>query len=102
MEIYKTLSEAVNDLVKKGYTYNFNLKNDCIQCAENNMTLQPDEFDIDEVYRFEGMNDPGDSSILYAISSHHGLKGLLVNAYGVYDDSAASDLVKKLKVHGEK
>lgn len=99
MQPYKTLSEAVNDLTKKGYTYNFNIKEDCIHCSENNTSLQPSEFEIDEVYRFEGMNDPGDSTILYAISSHHGLKGLLVNAYGAYDDGAASELVKKLKVH---
>jgi hypothetical protein len=99
MQPYKTLSEAVNDLTKKGYTYNFNIKSDCLECAENNMMLQPDEFDIDAVYRFEGMNDPGDSTILYAISSHHGLKGLLVNAYGMYDDAAASEIIRKLKVH---
>ncbi len=99
MNPYKTLSEATNDLFQKGYTYNFNLRPDCIECMENNTSLQPDEFEIDNVYRFEGMNDPGDSNILYAISSHHGLKGLLVNAYGVYADTFSADLIKKLDAH---
>lgn len=100
MNTYNTLSEAVNDLTKKGYTLNFNLKQDCIECAEQPLSLQPEEFEIDDVYRFEGQNDPGDSNILYAISSHnHQVKGLLVNAYGAYSDSFSAKMVEKLKLH---
>ena len=33
------------------------------------MQLQPDEFEIDEVYRFQEMSDVDNESILYAISS---------------------------------
>jgi len=100
MKTYNTLSEAVNDLSKRGYTYNFNLKKDCVECVEKKIDLRPDEFEIDEAHRFEGMTDPGDSNILYAISSHnHKLKGLLVNAYGVYADTHTSEMVAKLKIH---
>src|SRR5688572_19114591 len=98
MKTYRTLSEAVNSLIKQGYTYDFNLKTDCLECRENNQILRPSEFEIDEIHRFEGMNDPGDSNILYAISSRdHQLKGLLVNAYGVYSDSFSAEMVSKLK-----
>jgi hypothetical protein len=46
------------------------------------------------------MTDPSDQSILYAISSHdQKLKGILVNAYGLYADSVADDMVKKLGMH---
>lgn len=94
---YNTLSEAINDLTKKGYTHNFNIKEDCIECAENNCQLQPDEFEIDEKYRFQEMSDVDNESILYAISSKDGkLKGLLVNAYGIYADYASFKLVQKL------
>ena len=57
MKTYTTLSEAVNELTKKGYTYNFNLKQECIECTENNLQLQPEEFEIDEVHRFQEMSD---------------------------------------------
>lgn len=50
---YTSLSEAINDLTKKGYTYNFNIKEDCIECAENQNQLQPEEFLIDEKHRFQ-------------------------------------------------
>ncbi len=94
---YTTLSEAINDLSKGGYTLNFNIKNDCIECAENSLLLHPDEFEIDEVYRFQEMSDVDNESILYAISSkQNNIKGLLVNAYGIYADTASAALVAKL------
>jgi len=97
MKSYTTLSEAINELVKKGYTFNFNIKNDCIECVENNVQLQPDEFEIDEIYRFQEMSDVDNESILYAISStQNGMKGLLVNAYSIYADIASAKLVAKL------
>lgn len=95
-----TLSETINHLVKKGYTYNFNIKSDCIECAENNLQLHPDDFEIDEVHRFQEMSDVDNESILYAISSTTGhLKGLLVNAYGIYADPVSAQLVSKLSVN---
>ena len=97
MKTYATLSEAINDLTKRGYTFNFNLKNDCIECVEKNIQLQPDEFEIDEVHRFQEMSDVDSESILYAISStQNNLKGLLVNAYGIYADTASAKLIEKL------
>jgi hypothetical protein len=97
MKTYTTLSEAVNDLTKKGYTFNFNIKNDCIECAENKIQLHPDEFEIDELHRFQEMSDVDNESILYAISStQNNLKGLLVNAYGIYADTVSAALVAKL------
>jgi hypothetical protein len=100
MKYYDTLSQAVNELQKKGYTYNFSLKSDCIECLESEISLQPDDFEIDEVHRFEGQTNPDDQSVLYAISSKDGkLKGLVVNAYGIYSDNTSDTLVQKLKVH---
>ncbi|MBK5195269.1 MAG: phosphoribosylpyrophosphate synthetase [Proteiniphilum sp.] len=97
MRTYTTLSEAINDLAKKGYTANFNIENDCIVCAENMLQLHPEEFEIDDVYRFQEMSDLDNESILYAISSsQHQLKGLLVNAYGIYSETATTELIEKL------
>lgn len=102
MQSYPTLSLAINDLIRRGYTYNFNLRPDCLECAENQLNIHPDDFDIDEIHRFEGMTDPGDSSILYAISSEkYGLKGLVVSAYGVYADTYSTEMMAKLEVRRE-
>lgn len=43
------------------------------------------------------MSDLDNESILYAISSEvNKIKGLLVNAYGIYSDTATTELVRKL------
>ena len=53
---------------------------------------------MDEVHRFEGMTNPDDSSVLYAIASTGGLKGLLVDAYGAYAESVSQEMIRKLQI----
>ncbi len=49
-------------------------------------------------YRFEGVSDPADEAILYAISSaQFHLKGTLVNDYGIYSDAATDKLLRILQ-----
>lgn len=44
--------------------------------------------------------DPEDQSIVYAICSRdHGIKGILVNAYGLDASSMNQELVRKLATH---
>ena len=96
---YDTVTEAVNDLQKRGYTTNFSLLTEveCIECKSTSLRLSSDEFEIDEVYRFEGMTDPGDEMIVIAISSkQHDVKGLVVNGFGVYASSKISKITERL------
>ncbi len=96
MQFYDTLTEALTDLKKKGYTENLNLKPDCIECRS--LQLYPGDFMIDSFYRFEGASNPDDNSIVYAISSNKGIKGTLVDAYGMYADSLNEDMIRKLRI----
>lgn len=99
-ESYGTLSETINGLKKEGYTLDFNLQDDCVACQSTNTILSPDDFEIDKVYRFEGASNPDDESILYAISSSKfGVKGLLVNGYGISADEISDAIIKKLSTH---
>lgn len=98
MKTFETLSQAITGLKTLGYTNDFNLHPDWIECRELNQKLKPEEFHVDEVHRFEGMTNPDDSSVLYAISSSGGLKGLLVDAYGVYATSISPGMLKKLHI----
>ncbi len=75
------------------------LQPNCLFCKDKQIRLNANEFDIDEVYRFEGNSDPTDETIVYAISSEDGtVKGILVNAYGPYSDTASEELVSKLNI----
>lgn len=100
MKSYTTLIDAINGLKSQGYTEDFNLKETHIDANNGQYQLSPDDFKVDEVYRFEGNSDPEDQSVLYAISSEKfKLKGLLVNAYGIYNNKEANEIIKKLRVH---
>ena len=96
---YTTLTAAMEAMRREGYTEDFNLLTDAVECRAKNCRMSPKEFKIDKYFRFEGPTDPGDQAILYAISSRkHKLKGLLVNGYGIYSEAASNDLVDKLSV----
>lgn len=98
MKTYDTLSEAMLALKVKGYLNDFNLHPEWIECPPLKMKLVPEEFHVDEVHRFEGMTDPDDSAVLFAISSSNGLKGLLVDAYGLYANSLSPLMIEKLTI----
>ena len=102
MTQYDTVSQAVENLKERGYTTDFNLLFDRIECSKTPVSLGVNEFEITEVYRFEGDSDPADEAVVYAVESKHGLKGVLVNGYGISAESISEDMVKKLTVrHGE-
>lgn len=99
MKPYATLPEAISTLREKGYTIDFSQREECIECMHSGTQLSPAEFQIDEAFRFEADSDPENQSVLYAISSADGkLKGLLVNAYGIYSDAASDAMIEKLKI----
>jgi hypothetical protein len=91
---YDTVSQAVNGLKERGYTMDFNLKTNSIECEGHK--FNPKDFEIKEFHRFEGSSDPGDESIVYAIESKDGLKGVLVNGYGIYSEPLSDEMMKKL------
>ncbi|WP_430405043.1 phosphoribosylpyrophosphate synthetase [Fluviicola sp.] len=99
---YETVTEAVNDLKKRGYTSDLSMEadKDYLFCNSTATELSPEDFTIDELYRFEGMTDPGDEMIVYAISSSEkNIKGIVVNAFGIYSSYRASKLVEYLTKH---
>ncbi|KIC96201.1 hypothetical protein [Flavihumibacter solisilvae] len=99
MYSYSTLSETMNDLRREGYVEDFNLKQNCLECRNGEFQLFADDFKIDKYFRFEGQSNPSDQAILYAISSdRQQLKGILVNAYGIYSDPVTDEMLKKLEM----
>jgi hypothetical protein len=96
---YDTVSEAVNNLLQRGYDTSFNCKESeqCEICNSISSGLSATDFVIDEVHRFEGMTDPADQTIIYAVSSEiFNIKGIVVNGYGMYADSDTSAIVQNL------
>ena len=98
MKTFDTLSQAIDHLKNKGYVHDFNLHPEWIECTPLNKKFAPEQFHVDEVHRFEGMTNPDDSSVLFAISSSEGEKGLLIDAYGPYAESLSPGMIQKLTI----
>ncbi|MBK9737771.1 MAG: hypothetical protein IPO92_23675 [Saprospiraceae bacterium] len=92
---YETVSEAINELRSQGFTVDFNLEKNCIVCHPEK--FNPDEFEIVEVFRYEGNSDPADEATVYGIVSSSGVKGILVTGDGNMTDSVSIEILKKLK-----
>jgi hypothetical protein len=100
VENYDTVVAALTGLKAKGYTLDFNIAFDKITCSENGLCLNPHEFEITAVYRFEGETNPADEDVVFAIESKDGtVKGSLTSAYGMYADTISTEMIQKLSMH---
>jgi hypothetical protein len=97
MKNYESLIDALDDLKTRGYEADFSTEPDCLYCGDLDIRLNPEEFHVDEVYRFEEGSTPEDNAVLYAISATSGIKGTLVDAYGTYAENMSFEMAKKLQ-----
>jgi hypothetical protein len=88
------LAETIKELESKGYVHDLNLVGDCPNSVGARFKAFGEEFQIDSIFRFDEMSDPGDQAILYAIHSIlTGRKGTLVNGFGVYTETSTNEMV---------
>jgi hypothetical protein len=80
-----TLSEVLEQLRIKNFDNEFRWTSEGFSAGKGK-TYQPEELSIVKIYRFEGMTDPADMSILYIIKANDGLIGYSIDSYGVYSD----------------
>lgn len=93
---YATVTDAINKLKSEGFTTEFIIKENSIRSGSTE--IQSDDLEIVDVYRYEGDTDPSDEAIVYALESTSGIKGIVVNGFGIYADPAVSKVLKKIRL----
>ncbi|CAN5644058.1 hypothetical protein BH10BAC3_BH10BAC3_06510 [soil metagenome] len=93
----KSMTECVEKMVNDGYTYNFRATEEGLVCNETEEIFKPEQVKIDNFFRFEGMSDPEDNAILYAIETENGIKGSLVDSYGATSDTDVDEFIKAVE-----
>ncbi|MBO9660237.1 MAG: hypothetical protein J7527_15565 [Chitinophagaceae bacterium] len=93
----KTLSSCMNKLIADGYTEQFKVGDEGLESPDSGKAYQPGEVHVRNFYRFEGASDPDDNSILYAIETDGGEKGLLTDAYGTYADPRVGKFMQEVE-----
>jgi hypothetical protein len=95
---YTDMLEAIQELKKRGFTANFEFLNQEFRNVDSGRTFKSDELTIVEHYRFEGASDPDDMSIVYAIESDDGLKGIVADAFGLYANPDLGGFLENVKI----
>src|SRR5439155_10566575 len=80
----QTLAGAIDQFVRDGFTANLSVVGNRLRGAATQTTFGAEDIVIREYRRFEGISDPDDMAIVYAIEAKGGVRGTLVDAYGVY------------------
>lgn len=93
-----TLAGVMDEVGRRGFTEHFTPLDGAVRAASSGTRFSADQLTIAEYYRFEGISDPDDMSILYAIETRSGVRGTLVDAFGVYSDPRVGDFIGAVKV----
>lgn len=96
----ETLAQATNRLTERGYRAQFLIRGGSVECPSCDCTVGPEQLTVDETVRFEGMSDPSDESVLFAITADCGHKGTLVATYGPEMSAEEAEIVSHLHDRG--
>jgi len=95
---YLTVACAVDGLTRRGFTEDFRVVDGKLRATGTRETFGPEELVISEFHRFEGISDPDDMAIVYGLEARNGLRGTVVDAFGVYSDPALSALLEHVPI----
>jgi len=95
---YQTLADAIDQFARRGFSESLSVVGNRLRVVETQKTFRPEEVVIREYRRFEGVSDPDDMSIVYAIEADGGTRGTLVDAYGVYSDPDVSAFLSTVPI----
>ncbi len=99
MHNYDTVTAALNGLKERGFKLDFNVSENLLLCGQ--VRYDVNDFEIVELYRFEGDSDPADEAVVYGVLGKDGQKGTLVTGYGPSAEGVGAELSKKLSITSE-
>jgi hypothetical protein len=95
-----SLANALDELADAGFVEHFGVRDGALESFDSGRRFRAVELVIREYHRFEGVSDPDDMSIVYAIEGQGGVRGTLVDAYGAYSDTAVSAFLQGVPIRG--
>jgi len=95
----KSIVQCLNELQKDGYNINFSVNNKELCDIDTDNKFATEDLVITHEFRFEGMSNPSDNSILYAIKSKTDdkVKGTILNSYGHDANVEIDEVMQKIE-----
>ena len=90
------LTKKLRELEKEGFNEQYIYDNGKLRSSSSQQIYGEEDIKIVQEYRFEGISNPSDMSILYAIQASDGNKGTIVDAYGTYADDNLENFLKNV------
>lgn len=82
----KNEKELITEYHERGYTENFRFENGKLKTTNADKAYGHEVIYIAGEHRYEGMSNPSDMSILYALETVEGEKGAFLMGYGASAD----------------
>ncbi|HUM16612.1 MAG TPA: hypothetical protein VL086_13040 [Candidatus Nitrosotalea sp.] len=95
-----TLASVMDELARSGFGEHFGVSDGTLRSFDSGRTFSARQVVIREYRRFEGVSDPDDMSIVYAIEGQGGARGILVDAFGAYSDPTVSAFLERVPMGG--
>ncbi|HYE97253.1 MAG TPA: hypothetical protein VEJ18_00015 [Planctomycetota bacterium] len=93
----RNLADVVDRLTRAGYTDSFTGTPEGVKALRNGWVHKPQELQVDQVARFEGVTDPEEEALVLALScAAHGCRGTYVVPYGKNMSSVDGELISKI------
>lgn len=96
---YSSVAHATEALRKRGFKDEFKLQGKMrMRNLNNKKAYAAKDMYIIEYHRFEGMSNPSDMSIVFAVETNDGRKGIIISSYGMYANMELVEFLDKVKV----
>lgn len=82
----RTLALCLQKMVKDGYVNDFSFTEGGLMVHQTRKLYKPAEIKVINTMKFEVSADADDNAILYTLETTDGVKGTLVDAFGIYGD----------------
>ena len=73
---YRTLDRVIEELKERGFVERFDVRDGQLRALGSGRTFDAEDITIREYQRFEGVSDPDDASVVYAIETGSGVRAL--------------------------
>jgi hypothetical protein len=100
-KLQTSMEQAIQELKKRGFTANVEFLDQAFRDVNSRKTFKAEELPIVEHYRFEGVSDPDDMSIVYALESNDGTRGTIADAFGVCANPQLAGFLTSVTIHEE-
>ena len=97
MPYMKSLATCVNRMISDGYTEDFEMTDQGLASLNKKCSYSPDQIQVVNFFRFEGISDPNDNAVLYVIETTDGTKGTVIDAVGIYNDARIGRFMKEVE-----